>query len=349
MRLPVEIFARHTRVGLALILSAALVGCAAAGGDSANFRTAALDASGPAADYPVVVGEPYRVGDTLYTPLDTFNYDEVGYAAADTGSGISASHHSLPLPSYAEVTSLESGRTILVRVERRGPLDGDALIALAPAALEQLGAGAGEPVRVRRVNPPEDERAFLRAGRSAPLRMDTPEALLTVLQRKLPQNGGALPVQSAAPAALAQVELPPSTAAANLPPVQSPATAQATPLPSFPSSAAAESTGQKAPVVVARLEQPEPAQQAEAPDPPKQQEALQAATTPTGAYVVQAVALSSRERAQRVASAIGGSVSQAGKFYRVRTGPFATHSQAEASLAKVRAAGYSDARIFTNS
>jgi rare lipoprotein A len=101
-------------------------------------------------------------------------------------------------------------------------------------------------------------------------------------------------------------------------------------------------------VVVARLEQPEPAQQTEAPEPPKQQEALQAATTPTGVYVVQAVALSSRERAQRVASAIGGTVSQAGKFYRVRTGPFATHSQAEASLAKVRAAGYSDARIFTN-
>jgi rare lipoprotein A len=342
MRLPVEIFARHTRVGLALILSAALAGCTATGGGSTALASAPLQGTGPAADYPVVVGEPYRVGEMLYTPLDTFNYDEVGYAAADTGQGVSASHHTLPLPSYAEVTSLESGRTILVRVERRGPLDGDALIALAPAALDQLGAGAGEPVRVRRVNPPEDERAFLRAGRSAPLRMDTPEALLTVLQRKLPQNGGALPVQSAAPAALAQVELPPSIAAANSPPVQ------AALLPPLASRAAAESIGPKAPVVVARLEQPEPAQQTEAPEPPKQQEALQAATTPTGVYVVQAVALSSRERAQRVASVIGGTVSQAGKFYRVRTGPFATHSQAEASLAKVRAAGYSDARIFTN-
>jgi rare lipoprotein A len=339
MRLPVEIFARHTRVGLALILSAALAGCTAAGGGSTALASAPLQGTGPAADYPVVVGEPYRVGDTLYTPLDTFNYDEVGYAAADTGQGISASHHTLPLPSYAEVTSLESGRTILVRVERRGPLDGDALIALAPAALDQLGAGAGEPVRVRRVNPPEDERAFLRAGRAAPLRMDTPEALLTVLQRKLPQNGGVSPVQSAAPAALAQVELPPSTAADNSPP------AQAAPLPPLASRAAAESIGLKAPVVVARLEQPEPARQTEAPQPP---EAHQAATSASGAYVVQAVALSSRERAQRVASAIGGSVSQAGKFYRVRTGPFATHSQAEASLAKVRAAGYSDARIFTN-
>lgn len=264
MRLPVEAFAR--RIALALILPAVLTGCAAVDGSYGDIKTAAQQATGAAADY-------------------------------------SASHHTLPLPSYAEVTSLESGRTILVRVERRGPLGDHALIALSPAALDQLGASEGEFVRVRRVNPPEEECAFLRAGRSAPLRMDTPEALLSVLKRKLPQDGG-----TTTPAALAQVDLPPGTAAARSPPAQPPVSApQATSKP------------------------PE-----------------QAATTPTGADVVQAMALSSRDRAERVASAIGGSVSRAGKFYRVRTGPFATHSQAEASLAKVRAAGYSDARIFTN-
>jgi rare lipoprotein A len=316
MRLPVETFTGHARgLALALILPAVLAGCAA--GRPAALDTVPLELTGPGADYPVVVGEPYRVGATLYTPLDAFNYDETGYAAADSGQGVSASHHTLPLPSYAEVTSLESGRTILVRVERRGPMDGNALIALAPAALDQLGAAAGEPVRVRRVNPPEEDRAFLRAGRSAPLRMDTPEALLTVLQRKLPARGGALPAPSAAPAALARVELPPSMAAVIAP-------------------------------VPEQIEPPQAPQRVEAPRPPKPPEALQPATTPNGAYVVQAVALSSRERAQAVAGAIGGSVSQAGKLYRVRTGPFATRSQAEASLAKVRAAGYSDARIFTN-
>jgi rare lipoprotein A len=67
-----------------------------------------------------------------------------------------------------------------------------------------------------------------------------------------------------------------------------------------------------------------------------------------GAYIVQAAAMSTRERAQKVASSLGGSVSKAGPYFRVRTGPFATRQQAEASLAKVRAAGYSDARIFTN-
>jgi rare lipoprotein A len=38
-------------------------------------------------------------------------------------------------------------------------------------------------VRVRRVNPPEDQRALLRAGQSAPLRMDTPMPLVEILRR----------------------------------------------------------------------------------------------------------------------------------------------------------------------
>jgi rare lipoprotein A len=62
--------------------------------------------------------------------------------------------------------------------------------------------------------------------------------------------------------------------------------------------------------------------------------------------VVQAGAFSTRERAQGVAKAIGGSVSPAGKLFRVRTGPFGSRKEAEASLAKVKAAGYRDAVIY---
>jgi rare lipoprotein A len=67
---------------------------------------------------------------------------------------------------------------------------------------------------------------------------------------------------------------------------------------------------------------------------------------PGKGFVVQAGAFSTRERAQGVASRIGGSVSSAGKLYRVRTGPFGSRKDAEASLAKVKAAGYGDARIY---
>ena len=48
------------------------------------------------------------------------------------------------------------------------------------------------------------------------------------------------------------------------------------------------------------------------------------------------------------AGLVGAAGNELVAIYRIRTGPFATRSQAEASLAKVRAAGYSEARIFTN-
>jgi rare lipoprotein A len=79
-------------------------------------------ANGPQADFPVVVGAPYQIDGVTFVPSDSMNFDSVGYAAVGRrGGAISAAHHTLPLPSYAEVTDLKTGRTILVRVERRGP------------------------------------------------------------------------------------------------------------------------------------------------------------------------------------------------------------------------------------
>ena len=146
MRLPNDRSRRLARrAGLTALLAAALGGCAAFGGGGEGLATSGAASAvaagvGPSADYPVVVGEPYRIGSKLYTPADTLNYDETGYLAADSGTGITGAHHTLPLPSYAEVTSLETGRTILVRLERRGPMSGDALVGLSPAALAQLAA-----------------------------------------------------------------------------------------------------------------------------------------------------------------------------------------------------------------
>lgn len=308
--------------------ASALAGCGITAGDGASGYAGLRSAPGattvgPAADYPVVIGEPYRVGQVTYTPADTLNYDQVGYAAADTGTaGVSGAHHTLPLPSYVEVTSLATGRTILARLERRGPMDSDALVALSPAALAQLEASAGTPVRVRRVNPPEDHRALLRAGQSAPLRMDTPETLVSVLRRKLPKAGS---VSLAAPEAASATEITSisePTEAVELPPDS---TTESAPPPLPPLATAVERT---------------------APSPAFEQGFAPAVSREDG-FVVQAAAFSTRDRAQKAATVLGGQVSQAGRYYRVRTGPFATRGQAEASLAKVRAAGYRDARIFT--
>ncbi|WP_241657298.1 SPOR domain-containing protein [Aurantiacibacter suaedae] len=297
---------RRTRLLVGLTAASALAmlgGCSAIGGGPGPVAKSAVAAkNGPQADYPVLVGEPYTIDGITFTPNDVLNYDEVGYlAAADDLTGITAAHHTLPVPSYIEVTSLDTGRTILARVEQRGPMTSTRLLALSPAAMSQLGAGADLPVRVRRVNPPEEQRAELRAGGEAPLRMDTPMSLVAVLKRQLP----------AAPATLASVEAAPEA----VQPEPEPAS-------EYVNTAVAQS---------------EPETPAAAPAPPA-----------TGVFLVQVAAFANPDNAERAAQALDGTVSQSGRYYSVRTGPFTSRAEAEGSLAKVRAAGYSDARIFTN-
>jgi rare lipoprotein A len=57
--------------------------------------------------------------------------------------GISAAHPTLPLPSYARVTHLDSGRSIVVRVNDRGPFLGGRLIDLSYTAAYRLGVLGG--------------------------------------------------------------------------------------------------------------------------------------------------------------------------------------------------------------
>ena len=165
---------------------------------------AAIAEAQPAAmveDQPVLLGEAYNVAGVLYRPADPAAYDEVGYAAAmaegsqgaKTANGeafaadaITAAHKTLPLPSYVEVTALDSGRTILARVNDRGPMRNDRLIGLSPGAMAQLGlAGPSAAVRVRRVNPPGQDQVALRSHQRAAERLESPPALLKVLREKL--------------------------------------------------------------------------------------------------------------------------------------------------------------------
>jgi rare lipoprotein A len=166
-------------------------------------------------DVPVRLGEPYVIGGQRYVPVDQTDYDEVGYASwygaelagNPTANGedfnpawISAAHRTLPMPSYVEVTRLDTGRTILVRVNDRGPADQRRLIDLSAGAAEQLGITdmGTVPVRVRRTNPVDAERIALRTGRAVPVRLDTPDSLLVILRERaarLPVPANAAPVR----------------------------------------------------------------------------------------------------------------------------------------------------------
>jgi rare lipoprotein A len=295
-------------------------------------------ATGPAADYPMVLGEPFTIDGITYTPADTYNYDEVGYATLgdEAATGITVEHRTLPLPSYVEVTSLDSGQTILARVERRGPMTNARLLGLSRAAAEQLNIEEGAPVRVRRVNPPEDQRAELRADRSVAPRMETPQGLLDVLKRQLPPVGSAslARAETADSGTLARdaIETIDPTTAVEATPAQTRPTGQPpiAPSPSRP-SAVDSSPAPTAATVPAPSPDPAPV-----PEPAAR-----------GDFAVQAGAYSSRGSAQKVADAIGGYLEPAGSLFRVRVGPFGNRGEAASALAKVRAAGYRDAQIVS--
>lgn len=321
---------------------AALILLGAGGAHAADRRQPPPDlpVTGPAADYPVVVGEPFTIGNTVWTPVDQLNYDAVGQAIVGEGSGVTGAHKTLPLPSYVEVTALDSGRTILVRIERRGPMSNDALVQLSPDASAQLGlAPGGGPVRVRRVNPPEQERALLRNGGRAPDRMATPEGLLKVLRRKLVDQSPLVP-----PVALpAKPTLPSSPSAASDAPAVTKPAAKTKPAPAQPAAAKPPLAAAPAPAKPSLEPAAKPAPRPAAASIPARP--ATGSTAARNAFVVQVAAFSSEASARKVAGQLGGSVSQAGKFWRVRLGGYSNRAQAAAALEKAKGAGYRDARI----
>ena len=105
-------------------------------------------------DSPVKIGAPYTVRGATYVPADDPAYDAVGYASWYGGahegratargepfhkSAITGAHRTLPLPSYVEVTALETGRTILLRINDRGPYAHGREIDVSRAAAVELG------------------------------------------------------------------------------------------------------------------------------------------------------------------------------------------------------------------
>ena len=118
----------------------------------------------------VVLGKPYRVAGKTYIPRDDRSYSATGsaswYGAAFHGrltangevydvNGLTAAHPTMPLPSYARVTNTANGRSLIVRVNDRGPFVRNRVIDLSAKAAEMLGykaAGVGK-VRVDYMGP----------------------------------------------------------------------------------------------------------------------------------------------------------------------------------------------------
>jgi rare lipoprotein A len=328
---------------------AVLSGCATRSADS---EVSIATASSPGAqsstqavlDFPVKLGAPYQVDGKTYTPEDTASYDNVGYASwygqelagrqtangeVFIPTGISAAHRTLPMPSYVEVTALETGRTILVRVNDRGPFSGQRLIDLSAGAAQQLGiSGNGvAAVRVRKVNPTDEERAVLRGGNKAVERIETPESLLTVLRKKLAEETGR-PVAGPQAAPERSASAKPSKSQST---ISAPAP-EATPTRSGNDRFILEGQGTQRKPTVQSPQRTPIAEVEKAPSPVS--------------YVVQIAAFADKKRAEALAKKAGASVSFGGGVYRVRMGPYRSQDDADRASAKARTNGYASARVL---
>lgn len=97
--------------------------------------------------------------------------------------GMTAAHPTLPIPSYVRVTSLQSGKSVVVRVNDRGPFHSDRLIDLSYSAAYKLGLvrnGSGR-VRVESIDPNNWQPTVAAAQRAEPERavVPSPERVAT--------------------------------------------------------------------------------------------------------------------------------------------------------------------------
>ncbi len=124
------------------------------------------------------IGRPYQISGRTYVPARQDDYDRKGVASwygakfhgRKTANGevfdmnqMSAAHTTLPLPSLVRVTNLDNDRSIIVRVNDRGPFIDNRLIDLSKRAAQELGyirQGVAR-VRVQYVGP-----AVLNPGRA---------------------------------------------------------------------------------------------------------------------------------------------------------------------------------------
>lgn len=133
-------------------------------GVSSSARVVALGDPVPKGGGTYRVGKPYTVAGQVYVPEEDVNYRAEGMASwygddfhgrltangevFDMGS-LTAAHPTLPMPSYARVTNLRNGKSLIVRVNDRGPYHGNRLIDVSNKAAELLDFKGNGVAKVR--------------------------------------------------------------------------------------------------------------------------------------------------------------------------------------------------------
>jgi rare lipoprotein A len=240
--------------------------------------------------------------------------------------GMTAAHKTLPLPAYVRVTNLQNGRSVVVRVNDRGPFVGNRIIDLsysAAAKLDMLRNGTAM-VEVRTIDPSAPPTVITASATPTPAAAPPAATALTIVAPAAAAPAGSAPAGSA----------PAGSAPAGSAPAGS-APAGSAPAGSAPAAApAATATGTATPTAGSGVT------------------SLAVAAT---ALFVQAGAFSDPANAERLAEKLrGGSYGKvvvrddqiAGRrMYRVRIGPVPSVAEFDRVVAALERAGIHDAHL----
>ena len=290
------------------------------------------------------VGKPYEVNGNWYTPAEDYSYDETGVASwygkefhgGMTANGeqfnkneLTAAHKTLPLPTLARVTNLDNGRSIVVRINDRGPFSGSRLIDVSQRSAQLLGFEGTGTAKVRVQVLADESKAIADAMRH--------------------YGGNATAVASNTPAATQQTQpAQPEVLASNVA-RETPATALA-----LPNAEPAEPEEKIGNVETKTLEpiKTTPAIHRELLKTQPVAEVVQLPVTGAHQIFVQAGAFTVLENAQKMQQSLASygnpavsDISVNGEtFHRVRFGPLADVTQADQLLAKLHKAGIANLR-----
>jgi rare lipoprotein A len=334
-------------------LTLAISGC---GGDKSaglGDRVIALGQPVPKGGGRYHVGKPYQVSGLWYRPHEDPSYDRTGRASwygelfhgRRTANGeiydmnrLTAAHPTLPLPVYAQVTNLDNGKTIVVRINDRGPFAHDRIIDLSRRSAEKLGFRhrGTAPVRVRylRRAPLNGDDSYERryASQGTYQFSDSLEAGA--------QTGGAR--DPIAVASLLAQDTPPLSDR-----VVRPRAVAALPAPA---SSGTKRWDDRA-MLIGKSEikaSPELTGSTSLPVQSKSQRlsSQKGPAIQAGSFRIKDNAERARVTLSAIAPVEVARIESRGKVYfRVRVGPFADETDAEAALPRVTAAGYRDAKI----
>ncbi len=286
---------------------------------------ASRPSGGSAAGGVYKVGQPYQINDRWYYPREDYSYDETGIASwygADfhehkTANGeiynkdeLTAAHKTLPLPCLARVTNLDNGKSIVVRVNDRGPFSGSRIIDLSQRSAQLLGFEDQGTAKVR-----------------VQVLADESKAIADAMRRY------GKPVQTAS-AAPAEIIFASETIS------ESPLSISGTPIESE-TLHPVRSTPETHRELLETKPLPEVVQ---LPVTGRNRIFIQA-----GAFTVPENAQKLQANLSRLGNAsVSTTVINGTKFYRVRLGPVANVPQADALLLKVKKAGVLNARTVVD-